>query len=141
MTTKNRICGHCGGVVRHFARESFVAELKGRSATAQGLSGWRCTVCNETEFDAESAARYAKAGDDLLSEERARLALEIKRIRTVLRLTQLQAGRITGGGPNAFSRYERGEAKPMPAVLNLLRLLERHPELLREIQDETAARL
>jgi HTH-type transcriptional regulator / antitoxin MqsA len=134
MMTKNRVCCHCGGVARPFGRESFVVELKGRSMAVRGLSGWRCTVCNEVEFDAVSAARYSRAGDVLLSEDRERVAREIKRIRTGLRLTQVQAGRITGGGPNAFSRYERGEAKPMPAVVNLLRLLEKHPELLHEIQ-------
>ncbi len=105
--------------------------------TVRELSGWRCSVCNEVEFNAEGAARYSTAGDALISEERARVAREIKRIRTALRLTQVQAGRITGGGPNAFSRYERGETKPMPAVLNLLRLLVKHPELLREIQVES----
>jgi hypothetical protein len=35
--------------------------------------------------------------------------------------------RLTGGGHNAFSRYERGEAAPLPAVINLFRLLDKHP--------------
>ncbi len=134
MAIRNQTCGHCGGLAKPFARESFDVELKGRSVKVRGLSGWRCSVCNEVEFNAEGAARYSTAGDALILEERARVAREIKRIRTALRLTQVQAGRITGGGPNAFSRYERGEAKPMAAVLNLLRLLEKRPELLREIQ-------
>jgi len=43
------------------------------------------------------------------------------------------AAKLTGGGHNAFSRYERGEATPLPAVMNLLRLLDRHPELLKEL--------
>jgi len=137
MGTRNRTCGQCDGVAKPFARESFVAVLKGRSVTVRGLSGWRCSVCKEVEFNSEGAARYAAAGDALVLDERARVAGEIRRIRTALRLTQVQASRITGGGPNAFSRYERGEAKPMPAVLNLLRVLEKHPELLCEIQVES----
>ncbi|MDQ3260204.1 MAG: type II toxin-antitoxin system MqsA family antitoxin, partial [Pseudomonadota bacterium] len=48
---------------------------------------------------------------------------------------QRQAARITSGGPNAFSRYERGKARPLPAVTNLFRLLDRHPELLNELED------
>jgi HTH-type transcriptional regulator/antitoxin MqsA len=40
---------------------------------------------------------------------------------------------LTGGGHNAFSRYERGEVLPLPAVIKLLRLLDKHPELLKDI--------
>lgn len=34
---------------------------------------------------------------------------------------------------NAFSRYERGEAAPLPAVMNLFRILDKHPELLKDL--------
>jgi HTH-type transcriptional regulator/antitoxin MqsA len=30
-------------------------------------------------------------------------------------------------------RYERGEATPLPAVVNLFRLLDKHPELLKDL--------
>lgn len=33
-------------------------------------------------------------------------------------------------GVNAFSRYENGKAKPVPAVISLFRLLDKHPELI-----------
>jgi DNA-binding transcriptional regulator YiaG len=60
-------------------------------------------------------------------------AAELARIRKKLKLTQMQAGQLAGGGKNAFSRYERGHAKPVSAVVNLFRLLDRHPELLGEL--------
>lgn len=56
-------------------------------------------------------------------------ALEIRRIRRKLGLAQAQASALTGGGPNAFSRYELGKAKPLPAVTNLLLLLPRSDDL------------
>ena len=34
---------------------------------------------------------------------------------------------------NAFSRYENGKAEPVPAVINLFRLLDKHPVLIEEI--------
>lgn len=34
---------------------------------------------------------------------------------------------------NAFSRYENGKAKLVPAVINLFRLLDKPPELIGEI--------
>ncbi|MBA3981355.1 MAG: hypothetical protein C0462_12215 [Alcanivorax sp.] len=40
-------------------------------------------------------------------------------------------------GINAFSRYERGEARPVAAVINLFRMLDKHPELLSEVREPT----
>jgi HTH-type transcriptional regulator/antitoxin MqsA len=116
-----------------FENETFTIEHAGMRTEVEGLSGWRCGECGEVEFDPASAHRYAAAGDDLVLRERERQSKEIRRIRRKLGLSQADAARLTGGGHNAFSRYERGEATPMPAVVNLLRLLDRHPELLKEL--------
>ena len=97
------------------------------------MSGWRCDACEEIEFDAESAQRYAAAGDELVLRMRETERTEIRRIRRKLGLSQTTAARLTGGGHNAFSRYERGEAVPLPAVVNLFKLLDKHPELLKEL--------
>ncbi|MEO3102131.1 type II toxin-antitoxin system antitoxin MqsA, partial [Escherichia coli] len=35
---------------------------------------------------------------------------------------------------NAFSRYEKGNAQPHPSTIKLLRVLDKHPELLNEIR-------
>ncbi|MFP3534180.1 type II toxin-antitoxin system MqsA family antitoxin, partial [Burkholderia sp. SIMBA_042] len=35
---------------------------------------------------------------------------------------------------NAFSRYETGRTKPPLALVKLLKLLDRHPNLLEEIR-------
>lgn len=58
---------------------------------------------------------------------------DLARIRKKLKLTQQQAAVLTGGGKNAFSRYENGQAKPMAAVVNLFRLLERNPKLMKDL--------
>jgi HTH-type transcriptional regulator / antitoxin MqsA len=131
---KQRICGNCGASVAvPFKGEAFRVSHKGLSATVTGLSGWRCSSCGEIEFDKGSAKRYAHAGDKLVMRARAAEQAEIRRIRTKLGLSQAMAAKLTGGGHNAFSRYERGEAAPLPAVVNLFRLLDRHPELLKEL--------
>jgi HTH-type transcriptional regulator/antitoxin MqsA len=118
-----------------FEGEDFTIEHAGMSATVEGLSGCRCQGCREVEFDADSAVRYAAAGDALVLRARARQSKEIQRIRRKLGLSQVAAARLTGGGHNAFSRYERGEAVPLPAVVNLFRLLDKHPELLKDLGD------
>ena len=43
---------------------------------------------------------------------------------------QREAGEIFGGGMNAFSRYENVKTKPPVALVKLLKVLDRHPELL-----------
>jgi len=116
-----------------FEGETFTIRHAGMTAKLDGLSGWRCGACGEVEFDADSARRYAAAGDELVLRERQRQSKEIRRIRRKLGLSQIAAARLTGGGHNAFSRYERGTAAPLPAVVNLFRLLDKHPELLKDL--------
>lgn len=130
-----RTCLNCEsrkGMAR-FVDETFAIDHAGKTIHVDGLSGWRCGHCGEVEFDAGSAQRYAAASDELVLQERAMQSEEIRRIRQKLRLSQVAAARLTGGGHNAFSRYERGEATPMPAVINLFRLLDKHPELLKDL--------
>jgi HTH-type transcriptional regulator / antitoxin MqsA len=133
--TMARTCLNCEarkGMTR-FRNETFTIEHAGMATTVEGLSGWRCGACGEVEFDPDSARLYAAAGDELVLRERERQSREIKRIRRKLGLSQIAAARLTGGGHNAFSRYERGEAAPLPAVVNLFRLLDKHPELLKDL--------
>ena len=132
MTRNCQNCENGIGMVR-FEGEAFTVDHAGMGETLSGLSGWRCGACGEVEFDPDSARQYAAAGDELVLRERQRQSKEIRRIRRKLNLSQAQAARLTGGGHNAFSRYERGEATPMPAVVNLFKLLDKHPDLLKEI--------
>jgi HTH-type transcriptional regulator/antitoxin MqsA len=132
MSRKCLSCENRKGMTR-FERKTFTIEHAGMKAKVADLSGWRCGTCGEVEFDAESARRYAAAGDELVLRERQQRSREIRRIRHKLGLSQIAAARLTGGGHNAFSRYERGEAAPLPAVVNLFRLLDKHPELLKDL--------
>jgi HTH-type transcriptional regulator/antitoxin MqsA len=126
-------CASCGATAAvPFKGEIFRISHKGVSAEVKGLSGWRCSSCGGTEFEQRSAKRYAAAGDKLVLQARAAERSEIHRIRRKLGLSQAMAAKL-GGGHNAFSRYERGEATPLPAVVNLFRLLDRHPDLLKEL--------
>ena len=55
-------------------------------------------------------------------------------VRKMLKLDQREAAEIFGGGVNAFSRYETGKTKPPLALVKLLQVLERHPDLLNELR-------
>lgn len=58
---------------------------------------------------------------------------EIKKIRQALNLTQAEAGKLLGGGPSAFAKYENGSVKPSVALIKILRFLKERPEELQAI--------
>ena len=126
----SRICVCCDAdaTMIPFSGETHQVDYRGHVDLVSGLAGYRCPTCGEVEFDDDGAARYAAAGDALISAIRTKHGAELRRVRTKLRLTQAEAERLTGGGHNAFSRYETGKVDPAPAVMNLFRLLDRHPE-------------
>ena len=49
--------------------------------------------------------------------------------------TDLKADAYVGGGVNAFSRYENGRAKPPLSLVKLLKVLDKHPDLLSEVAE------
>jgi HTH-type transcriptional regulator/antitoxin MqsA len=131
---KTQLCASCGAAdTVRLKNGTFHVSHKGLSLEVKGLSGRRCPSCGEIEFDAKSAHRYAAAGDRLVLQAREVERSEIRRIRRKLGLSQVSAAKLTGGGHNAFSRYERGETAPLPAVVNLFKLLDKHPHLLKEL--------
>lgn len=61
---------------------------------------------------------------------------EIKEIRQSLGLSQAEAGRLLGGGPRAFAKYESGSVRPSVPMVKILKLLQIRPEELRTISGE-----
>jgi HTH-type transcriptional regulator/antitoxin MqsA len=134
--TKARVCSNCE--VGHLEKDVRDVEIirQKRNAVVHRVHGFFCNSCDGIEFDdsTDSASRYAEIGDELVLANRADAAATLKAQRKKLKLTQLQASVLTGGGHNAFSRYENGIAPPMPAVMNLFKLLAKHPDMLRELE-------
>lgn len=116
---------------------------KGRSATFD-MPGWYCDESGESLHGREDTRVYDRELNQLKAEVEGLLdAGAVRRVRRRLRLSQREAGRLIGGGPNAFQKYESGEVLVSRAVSNLLRLLERRPEdveiLRAEGRDASAA--
>jgi len=130
----NRECLKCGQkeMVRGLRDVPYV--YRGHHTVIAQVKGWHCHYCGEVEFDAGEGVRFAEAIEQFAKATDMKEAAEIARIRKKLKLTQQEAAMLTGGGPNAFSRYERGKAKPMQSVTNLFKLLDKHPKLLDEIR-------
>lgn len=126
------VCAECGA--KAFEAFKNAALPLGSGGQVEGLCGVRCTCCGQVYLDKASHARYAQASDEAVHAARTAHSQMLRRVRKKLGLTQHQAAELTGGGHNAFSRYERGQAQPMPAVVNLFKLLDRRPELLAELR-------
>ena len=58
----------------------------------------------------------------------------IRRIRHKLRLSQRAAGAVFRVGSRAFDKYERSLVEPSGPTIQLLRLLDAHPELIAELR-------
>lgn len=131
MNPNEKICGECGDTtLRAFSGETFTV---GGETEVHGISGLRCATCGEVYLDHESQYRYVQASNALVLARREEEQQILTRTRKKLKLSQHQAAKLTGGGHNAFGRYERGEARPVAAVVNLFKLLDKHPELLKEL--------
>ena len=55
---------------------------------------------------------------------------QIRSIRERLGLPQVEAGKLLGGGPRAFTKYESGTVEPAASVINLLRVLDAWPDAI-----------
>jgi HTH-type transcriptional regulator/antitoxin MqsA len=112
----------------------FTVTYKGQSITVD-LPGWY----------PESDGDGVLVGDDMLAADQALRDLKervdglpspasIRRIRNKLKLSQRAAGAIFKVGPNAFDKYERGLVEPSGPTIQLLLIMDRHPDLIVDLK-------
>jgi HTH-type transcriptional regulator/antitoxin MqsA len=109
---------------------------KGESTVIDDVTGDYCPACGEAILEMGESVRTSALMLDFNQQVNA-AAVDptfIVSVRKKLSLDQREAGQIFGGGPNAFSRYENGRAKPSVAIVKLLKVLDRHPDLLAEVR-------
>lgn len=109
---------------------------KGEATTIAAVTADFCPACGESITDAAETDRVMR---DMLAFNQQVNAVTVDPafivgVRRKLDLGQREAAELFGGGVNAFSRYENGRTKPPLALVKLLKILDRHPELLDEIR-------
>lgn len=109
---------------------------KGESTVIPAVKGDFCPACGEAIIDAKESARSSAMMLEFNKQVNAAIVDPefIITVRKKLALDQREAAEIFGGGVNAFSRYENGKTKPPLALVKLLKVLDRHPDLLAEIK-------
>jgi len=119
---------------------------KGEKIVLKAVKGRFCNnrKCREVVMDKDESARTSREMLEFNKKVNADLTPIdlLTQVRGQLKLTQQQAAKVFGGGPNAFSRYESGKTKPPVALVKLFKVLNKHPDLFKEIAegDSAAAR-
>jgi HTH-type transcriptional regulator/antitoxin MqsA len=129
-------CPNCGAAELIHDTRDLPYTYKGESTTIPAVTGDFCPACGEAVFKPEHGDRYSQLLGQFQRQVNAAYVdpAYITRVRRKLELDQKQAAEIFGGGVNAFSRYENGKTKPPLALVKLLRVLDKHPELLGEVK-------
>ena len=133
---KPKYCLQCDdGTKLELGIKDVVVRAGALSRVVAEVAGWHCPKCGEVEFvDKDSSERHMEALNAVWTEARATESVPLRAIRKKLGLKQAEAGRLFGGGASAFSDYERGKTQPHKSTVLLLKLLDKHPELLEEIR-------
>jgi HTH-type transcriptional regulator/antitoxin MqsA len=129
-------CPCCGAAELIHDTRDMPYIYKGETTTIPSVTGEFFPACSEVVLNREHGDRYS----ELLAAFQRQINSAyvdpsyITKVRKKLDLDQREAADIFGGGVNAFSRYENGKTKPPLALVKLLKLLDKHPNLLSEIR-------
>ncbi len=112
---------------------------KGKKTLIKAVKGRFCDnpKCREVVMDMGESVKTSKEMLEFNKKVNAGLTPLnlLTQVREQLNLTQQEAAKVFGGGPNAFSRYENGKTKPPVALVKLFKVLNKHPDLFGEIAE------
>ena len=130
-------CPSCGAakLIRDTRDMPYI--YKGENTVIPAVTGDFCPACGEAVLSREQGDRYSELIGTFQRQVNSAYVdpAYIARVRRKLDLDQREAADIFGGGVNAFSRYENGKTKPPLALVKLLKVLDRHPDLLGEVRN------
>jgi HTH-type transcriptional regulator/antitoxin MqsA len=132
----NMKCPVCGAAELVHDIRDLPYTYKGETTNIAAVTGDFCPACAESILDAAESNRVMRDMRAFSKQVNAAIVDPrfITNVRKLLALDQREAAEIFGGGINAFSRYENGKTKPPLALVKLLKVLERHPDLLNEVR-------
>ncbi len=136
-------CPSCGAAELVHDTRDVTYTYKGQTTGIPGVEGNFCPACSEIIMDHINGDRYMELIKQFQRQVNAAYVdpAYIAKVRKKLDLDQKEASEIFGGGVNAFSRYEKGRAKPPLALVKLLKVLDHHPMLLVEVRGERIVKL
>lgn len=129
-------CPSCGAAELVPVVRNMPYAYKGHTTMIEEVTGDACPACEEVVLELGESIRTSAAMLDFNRQVNREMVDPgfIAGVRKKLALDQREAAEIFGGGVNAFSRYENGNTKPPIALVKLLKILDRHPDLLEEVR-------
>lgn len=129
-------CPNCGAVKLVSDVRDMPYTYKGETTVIPEVKGKYCPACGEAVLGMSESVRTSAVMLAFNKQVNASIVdpAFIASVRKKLALGQREAAEIFGGGVNAFSRYENGKTKPPLALVKLLKVLDRHPDLLAEVR-------
>lgn len=129
-------CPVCGAAELIHDTRDIPYTYKGEATVIPAVTADFCPACNESLTGMDETERVMCEMQAFNKQVNAAIVdpAFIVNVRKKLDLGQREAAEIFGGGVNAFSRYENGKTKPPLALVKLLKLLDRHPDLLTEVR-------
>lgn len=117
-----KLCPLCGAPLVRETRNVY-AVYKDKKIDYLQPGEW-CSVCGEGFLSAEDLAlsKQERTDQKRIIDHRL-ISGEIKKFRKLNKLSQKKAGELFGGGPKAFSKYERGEVIQNKSLDILMRLI------------------
>ena len=128
-------CPVCGAAELVHDTRDLPYTYKGETTVIPAVTADFCAACDESITDMAETERVMREMQAFNRQVNAAIVdpTFIVNVRKKLDLGQREAAEIFGGGVNAFSRYENGKTKPPLALVKLFKILDRHPDLLNEI--------
>jgi len=132
----NMKCPVCGAAELIHDTRDLPYTYKGETTVIPMVTADFCPVCGESITEMAESVRTMALMLEFNKQVNAAIVdpAFIASVRKKLSLDQREAAEIFGGGVNAFSRYENGKTKPPLALVKLLKVLDRHPDLIDEVK-------
>ncbi len=130
MYKQGDLCPICGAGTIKVERKKESFEYKGQVLTLE-LTVYSCNVCGESFYDNEEMRKHQKTIKDFQRRVDGLLTSdEIRQIREKYGLSQRELARILGIAEKSIAKYEAGFVSQSKAMDNLLRVIERFPDVL-----------
>ncbi len=128
MTNLNELCPIC--TEGHLTEQAGGNEVSYKGETRN--IALHFSVCDSCGMEQGNAAQTLKNKREMLEFKRTIDGLlsgeEIREIRTHFGITQFDLAKVLGGGPVAFSKYEKGDVSQSASMDKLIRVCRKFPE-------------
>jgi HTH-type transcriptional regulator / antitoxin MqsA len=132
MTSKeHELCPICEeGHLSPFSRNEDI-RTRGEDNVLVSFDYSKCPVCgSELTTPTQTKVNQARIADARRAAEGLLTGADIRAFRELLGITQTEAARLFGGGPNSFSKYERGEVLQSFSMDRLIRVASEFAQIL-----------